>query len=232
MDRADQLADFGRVASAWLQHLEPGEKARLLRRMAMALRRSQQQRHARQVGPDGATWAERKPRKTQKPASRAIRFLYRKGGGEVRLVDMRSWVRRGQYLTGFDREAEGLRTFRADRIATHLPAEGSADPGALPDSIRGPRGGVKSKARAMFRRLSQGRNLKAGASADDGWVEFTSRAARLARIHHYGLRDRVAPGGAEYDYPARELLGFSQDDQDGMMAILVEDMDRARASAG
>ena len=42
-------------------------------------------------------------------------------------------------------------------------------------------------------------------------VGFTGRTERIARVHHFGLRDSVKPGGPEYDYPARPLLGISDD---------------------
>ena len=224
MDRADQLAIYKEAVSGLLDRLSPGERSRLLRKAAQMLRRSQQQRIRAQVAPDGAPWPKRKPRQQQKPASRAIRFLYRKGGGEERLVDMRSWTRRGNQLTGFDREADGIRTFRADRIARHLPAEGRADPGALAGSIRGGRGGVKRKAAAMFSKLRTASHLKAGATPDEAYVEFTARASRLARIHHFGLKDRVVPDGPETQYPQRELLGFSQADDEAILALIAEDM--------
>ena len=224
MDRADQLAIYKEAVSGLLDRLSPGERSRLLRKAAQMLRRSQQQRIRAQVAPDGAPWPKRKPRQQQKPASRAIRFLYRKGGGEERLVDMRSWTRRGGQLIGFDREADGIRTFRADRIARHLPAEGGADPGALAGSIRGGRGGVKRKAAAMFSKLRTASHLKAGATPDEAYVEFTARASRLARIHHFGLKDRVVPDGPETQYPQRELLGFSQADDEAILALIAEDL--------
>lgn len=224
MDRADELAIYREAISRLLDRLSASERSRLLRKTAHMLRRSQQRRITAQVAPDGAPWPKRKPRSEPKPASRAIRFLYRKAGGDERLVDMRSWTRRGGNLVGYDREAEGVRTFRADRIARHLPAEGGPDPGGLPGSIRGRRGGVKRKARAMFGKLRTAAHLKAGATPDEAYVEFTSRASRLARVHHFGLKDRVVPGGPETEYPQRELLGFSQDDEEAIMALIAEDL--------
>jgi phage virion morphogenesis protein len=46
-------------------------------------------------------------------------------------------------------------------------------------------------------------------------VGFTAAAARIARIHQLGLRDRVSrkPGAPEVTYEARELLGFTQDER-------------------
>jgi len=221
-DRADELSRLKEIASAVLGSMEPAQRVRLTRRMAHDIRRSQQRRHAAQMAPDGSPWPNRKPRSEQKPATRAVRFLYRKGGGDVRVADMRSWVGRGGHVTGFDREADGIRTFRKDRIARHLPPAGAADPGAMPDSIYGKGGGQKSRARKMFARLRTAKHLKAGATPDEAWVAFTSRAERVARIHHYGLRDRVSPDGPETDYPQRELLGFSQADDEHLLSLFLD----------
>jgi hypothetical protein len=40
-------------------------------------------------------------------------------------------------------------------------------------------------------------------------VGFIGRAARIARVHSFGERERVAPRGPYYRYPARVLLGLS-----------------------
>ena len=61
----------------------------------------------------------------------------------------------------------------------------------------------------MFRKLRTARHLRAQVLGNAAVVQFMGRAERLARIHHFGLRDRVAPGGAEISYPARELIGIS-----------------------
>lgn len=62
----------------------------------------------------------------------------------------------------------------------------------------------------MFRKLRNAKHLKAQAFRDSAVVQFVGRAERLARIHHFGLRDFVSPGGAEYEYPARPLIGITQ----------------------
>lgn len=72
----------------------------------------------------------------------------------------------------------------------------------------------------LFRKLRAAKHLKALAFADAAVVQFVGRAERLARVHHYGLRDFVTPGGAQYDYPARPLLGISEQ-QMGMIRNLV-----------
>lgn len=62
----------------------------------------------------------------------------------------------------------------------------------------------------MFRKLRNARHLKAQAFTDSAVVQFVGRAQRLARVHHFGLRDFVSPGGAQYEYPARPILGISE----------------------
>ena len=49
--------------------------------------------------------------------------------------------------------------------------------------------------REMFARLRTAKYMKAKGTADDAVVEFTGNVQRMARVHHYGLRDRPARGG-------------------------------------
>ncbi|MEG5911598.1 phage virion morphogenesis protein [Enterobacter bugandensis] len=63
--------------------------------------------------------------------------------------------------------------------------------------------------RQMFSKLRTGKYLKTAASADSASVQFAGQVQRIARVHHYGLRDRVNRKGPEILYPKRELLGVS-----------------------
>lgn len=69
----------------------------------------------------------------------------------------------------------------------------------------------KRKAQSMFAKLAGSKHLRAQVESGDAVVGFTDRTERIARVHHFGLRDSVKPGGPEYDYPARPLLGVSND---------------------
>ena len=40
-------------------------------------------------------------------------------------------------------------------------------------------------------------------------IGFMNRVANIARVHQYGLRDRVEKGGPTVKYDSRELLGFT-----------------------
>ena len=66
-------------------------------------------------------------------------------------------------------------------------------------------------------------DLAEAEKAQDGAavVEFMSRAQRIARVHHFGETDAVNPGGPQYKYPARELLGITEDDASSLRDALM-----------
>lgn len=207
---AEDLDQLHALAASMLELIEPGQRRTYMRAMATEIRKVNQRRMTAQRAPDGTAWAKRKARARQKPATRPVRFLYPSSGvGEPRLVDMRSWIGRGDMIIGFDREADGLRTFRRDRVIRWITAEGSAEGADIEPARKASRG----KSPNMFRGLRSNRYLKIGATEDEAWAEFTGRAGQLARVHHDGGRDRVSPDGPEVDYTARPLLGFSQTDE-------------------
>lgn len=63
--------------------------------------------------------------------------------------------------------------------------------------------------RQMFSKLRTAKYLKAAASADSASVQFEGKVQRIARVHHYGLRDRVSSKGPEVRYAERHLLGVN-----------------------
>lgn len=222
-DRDDELAKFEAILSGLIGQLEDGKRQALLRKIAHALRTSQAQRIRAQSGPDGDQWPPRRKAKRAERTNRPIRFLYRKpGSSEPRVADLRSWRREGPHIVGFDREAEALRTFLRARIIRHLPPIGTADPGAMQSALRGRKGQIRKSSQAMFVKMRAPRNLKADASPTAAWVEFTSRASRIARIHQYGLRDKVSAKGPEVLYPQRTLLGFSLEDREAMLQAALD----------
>ena len=80
----------------------------------------------------------------------------------------------------------------------------------------------------MFKKLRTARHLRAHVLGNAAVVQFMGRAERLARIHHFGLRDRVSPGGAEISYPTRELIGINEEQLDQVtdlaLKFLTQDM--------
>lgn len=73
-------------------------------------------------------------------------------------------------------------------------------------TARSKKGRIK---RQMFAKLRTTKYLKTAATADYASVQFDGKVQRIARVHHYGLRDRVRRNGPEAQYPARRLLGVN-----------------------
>jgi phage virion morphogenesis protein len=63
--------------------------------------------------------------------------------------------------------------------------------------------------RGMFAKLKTAKYLKAQANADAAEVAFVPGVQKLARVHHYGLRDRVSRRGPVVKYAERPLLGMN-----------------------
>lgn len=74
--------------------------------------------------------------------------------------------------------------------------------------------------RQMFAKLRTAKYLKTAASADSASVEFAGQVQRIARVHHYGLRERVSRKGPEVRYAQRQLLGVNNDSIDLTLDIL------------
>lgn len=75
-------------------------------------------------------------------------------------------------------------------------------------TARSKKGRIK---RQMFAKLRTTKYLKTAATADSASVQFDGKVQRIARVHHYGLRDRVRRNGPEARYPARHLLGVNDE---------------------
>lgn len=72
-------------------------------------------------------------------------------------------------------------------------------------TARSKKGRIK---RQMFAKLRTTKYLKTAASAGSASVQFDGSVQRIARGHHYGLRERVSRNGPKVQYAERRLLGF------------------------
>lgn len=54
--------------------------------------------------------------------------------------------------------------------------------------------------------------MKASGRENGTVVEFTGKVQRIARVHHFGLKDRPNAHAQDVQYAERQLLGFSQAD--------------------
>jgi phage virion morphogenesis protein len=150
---ADDLTQLELWAAQLLVKLAPAQRRQLARTIALELRRTQQQRIAAQVAPDGTPYAARKRRDA---------------------------------------------------------------------SLRQKRGAIRRRQAAMFTKLRTTRWLKTRVTHESIDVGFFGRIARLARIHQEGGMDRVVPGGPMAHYPARPLLGFTSNDRQKILNLLID----------
>lgn len=79
----------------------------------------------------------------------------------------------------------------------------------------------------MMVKLRQARYLHTSASEDEAALEFAGRVARIARVHHMGLPDRVARGGPEHVYAERPLIGISPEIVAAVKTIVLDHLSAA-----
>lgn len=215
---SDDLAAIETLASALLRKVGAPERRRILREIASDIRASQSARIGQQKQPDGSAFEKRRPRKVDKPGTHAVKFLYPKGAAKPRLVFMKSWVRQGPLLTGFDAEAGGIRSFFWDQVAEWLPVD-PADQNKRSGKFRR-QGKVREK--PMFARLRNGRNLKSGATADEAWIGFPKAStSRVAEVHQKGMMDRPSKRGKPVRYARRVLLGLTNEERGAMIDTIL-----------
>lgn len=189
--------------------MSPAGRIRTAREVGRMLRQSQSRRIARQESPDGAKFEKRRRKVLHSQAG--IGFIW---NGETRRL--RNWRAtkgsRGRMLTGFDEGRGAIRSFYREDIERYLDINFNQ---TRKDT---------TKADPMFRRLRTARFLKARADAGGATVGYTGVAARIARTHQYGLRDRVNKSGAVATYPRRELLGITKADRMAIARSVIDSL--------
>lgn len=102
--------------------------------------------------------------------------------------------------------AQELRRTQQQNIRMQRNPDGSSyEPRRV--TARSKKGRIK---RQMFAKLRTTKYLKTAASADSACVQFEGKVQRIARVHHYGLRDRVSKRGPIVHYSRRCLLGINE----------------------
>ncbi|WP_224964776.1 phage virion morphogenesis protein [Acinetobacter guillouiae] len=104
------------------------------------------------------------------------------------------------------RLAQGLRIRSKDRISQQRDPNGNRFSPRKRDQI----GSIKRKG-AMFKKIGQ--QLKTEYSADKASVGFGGRTAQISKVHQEGKTIRPTDLANPTQYPVRELVGFSQEDQ-------------------
>ena len=123
-----------------------------------------------------------------------------------------------------------LRRNNAKRIRANVEPDGDRMEKRKPrEKVRSNSGKIRRSAK-MFQKMAAARNLRIKASPDQVKIGYTNNLiARVAAVHHFGLRDFVGktPDGKtiKTDYPARELLGISDADREGILTAALEHLE-------
>lgn len=113
--------------------------------------------------------------------------------------------------------AQELRRSQQQNIRLQRNPDGTAFE-ARRVTARSKKGRIK---RQMFAKLRTTKYLKTAATADSASVQFDGKVQRIARVHHYGLRDRISRKGPEVKYAERRLLGINDESEDITRDVLL-----------
>lgn len=105
---------------------------------------------------------------------------------------------------------------QANMTAQRAPDGSTWEPRRV--SARTKPGRIKRK---MFVKLKTAKYLKTKATGDSAEVAFVPAVQRLARVHHYGLRDRVSKRGIKVKYAERPLLGINGEIEATVSGVLL-----------
>ena len=119
-----------------------------------------------------------------------------------------------------------LRRSHMQRIKAQQGPDGAAYPARKRrKEFKGKKGRIKRQKAAMFAKIRTSKNLKVKATGDQIEVGFFGWVARVARVHQFGLQDRVTKKGPAYKYPERPLLGLSEQDRTLIRESLLRHME-------
>ena len=202
------LEELDQIAGELLRELSATGRRGLVKEIGIDIRRDQAKRIDGQKNPDGTPFTPRKKKLQARRTLHAIKFLYpAHGGGEPRLVLMKSWAYLGlRTIVGFDTKSGGQRTFNRSKIIKYLPlaaGEDTAGGGRLKKPTL--------KQRRMFKKIRGPRFMKVKVTPDVLEVGFSGKVAEIANSHQSGLDH----------HPVRELLGFSQADRENVLDIVL-----------
>lgn len=105
--------------------------------------------------------------------------------------------------------AKKLRASQQQNIKRQQAPDGTPFKPRKTQPVRSKKGRIK---REMFAKLRTAKYMKTKASPNEAVIEFAGNVQRMARVHHYGLRDRPSRKGKEVQYDARPLMGVSERD--------------------
>lgn len=119
--------------------------------------------------------------------------------------------------------AKQLRTAQQQRIKQQKAPDGSPYQARKRQPLRAKKGRIK---RAMFQKLRTNRYMKASGRENSAVVEFSGKVQRIARIHQFGLMDRLSQFSSEVEYPERQLLGINSKDAKSIEFLIFDKLNK------
>ena len=110
-----------------------------------------------------------------------------------------------------------LRASQQQNIKRQQAPDGTPFKPRKAQPVRSKKGRIK---REMFAKLRTAKYMKTQASPNEAVIEFAGNVQRMARVHHYGLRDRPSRKGKEVQYETRPLLGLNSEDEKNINEII------------
>lgn len=104
--------------------------------------------------------------------------------------------------------ARKLRASQKTRITKQINPDGSA---FVPRKFRlaNKKNKIKNK---MFNAIKNAKYMRIERTPEGIAIGFMGRVASIARVHQFGLRDKVEKDGPTVKYASRELLGFTSEE--------------------
>jgi len=99
-----------------------------------------------------------------------------------------------------------LRASQQQNIKRQQAPDGTPFKARKMQPVRSKKGRIK---REMFAKLRTAKYMKTQASPNEAVIEFAGNVQRMARVHHYGLRDRPSRRSKDVTFTSRPLLGIN-----------------------
>lgn len=115
--------------------------------------------------------------------------------------------------------AKKLRQKQQQRIKAQVAPDGTPYTPRKRQTIKGKKNRIKQE---MFAKLRTSRYMKASGDDSTAAVEFTGKVQRIVRVHQSGLKDKPGRNSPAVQYPERQLLGFSDDDQQLIESTIID----------
>nr|WP_315481455.1 phage virion morphogenesis protein [uncultured Undibacterium sp.] len=123
--------------------------------------------------------------------------------------------------------ARDLRRSQQQRIKAQQAPDGSPyPPRKNRKKLRNKQGRIKAQKQAMFTKITQAKFFRVTTDQDQIGVGFFGRIAKIARVHHSGLKDKVSKNGPEIVYEKRIMIGWDQETKNVLQTSILTSISR------